>query len=101
MPNPGGYQSYCYSFEHEDDLPAIVEAIRKLRIPNIIMNVPTIRHILIDAACLGPKKSYYDIDRPLNEEELVAIQKKLKLGRWNFYAALYGPDVMRVSNIHL
>lgn len=85
MPNPGGYQSYLYTFEHENDLYQIVEAVRKLRLAMVIMNVPSIRHILLDAAVLGPKKSYKDVNRPLVEEELVQIQKKLGLGRWNFY----------------
>ncbi|KUI60993.1 Vanillyl-alcohol oxidase [Cytospora mali] len=95
MPNPGGYQSYLYTFENESDLPLIVECIRKLRLGMVIMNVPSIRHILLDAAVLGPKKSFKDVDRPLTEEELVQIQKQLGLGRWNFYGALYGPEVMR------
>ncbi|ROW11997.1 hypothetical protein VPNG_05262 [Cytospora leucostoma] len=95
MPNPGGYQPYLYTFENEDDLPLIVECIRELRLGAVIQNVPSIRHILLDAAVLGPKKSYKDVDRPLTEDELVEIQKRLGLGRWNFYGALYGPTIIR------
>ncbi|ORY57418.1 FAD-linked oxidase-like protein [Pseudomassariella vexata] len=73
MPNPGGYQPYLITFEKDDDLPKIVEIIRQLR----------------------AKKEYKDVNRPLTEEELVAIQKQLNLGRWNFYGALYGPEVIR------
>ncbi|KAK7731789.1 hypothetical protein SLS53_008610 [Cytospora paraplurivora] len=95
MPNPGGYQPYLFTFENEGDLPLIIECIRELRLGAVIQNVPSIRHILLDAAVLGPKKSYKDVDRPLTEVELVEIQKRLGLGRWNFYGALYGPKVMR------
>lgn len=95
MPNPGGYQPYLYTFDRDEDLPLIVECIRKLRLGMVIMNVPSIRHILLDAAVLGTKKAYKDVDRPLTEEELVEIQKQLGLGRWNFYGALYGPEVVR------
>jgi hypothetical protein len=34
--------------------------------------------------CGGKKKSYTDKDQPLDDEELNAISKKLKLGGWNF-----------------
>jgi len=61
----------------------------------VLQNVPTLRHILLDAAYSGNKKSYTDKDEPLNDEELDAIAKKLKLGRWNFYGAVYGPEPVR------
>lgn len=61
----------------------------------VLQNVPTIRHILLDAAVDGNKKSYSNSDAPLTEEELDAIAKKKKLGRWNFYGALYGPEPIR------
>jgi hypothetical protein len=32
MPNPGGYQAYMITFEKDDDLPAIVDVIRPLRL---------------------------------------------------------------------
>lgn len=61
----------------------------------VLQNVPTLRHILLDAAVNGNKKSYTLKDEPLNDEDLDAIAKKLKLGRWNFYGAVYGPEPVR------
>lgn len=56
----------------------------------ILQNVPTLRHILLDAAVLAPKEKYTsDPTKPLGEAELDAIARKLNLGRWNFYGALY------------
>lgn len=56
----------------------------------IIQNVPTLRHILLDAAMLGSKTDYTsDTEKPLNEAELDTVAEKLNLGRWNFYGALY------------
>ncbi|PQE13964.1 vanillyl-alcohol oxidase protein [Rutstroemia sp. NJR-2017a BBW] len=95
MPNPGGYQPYLITFPKDSDLPKIVDVIRPLRLSMVIQNVPSIRHILLDAGVMGTKKSYYDVDRPLNETELDAIASKLNLGRWNFYGALYGPKLVR------
>ncbi|KKY19054.1 putative aryl-alcohol oxidase [Diplodia seriata] len=104
MPNPGGYQPYLITFEHDADLPQIVETIRELRLAkSVLQNVPSIRHILLDAAVLGTKESYFPDakDRPLTEDELVAIQRRLGLGRWNFYGALYGPAIVRDALWHV
>lgn len=55
----------------------------------VLQNVPTLRHILLDAAVAGDKASYTDKKGPLNDQEIDAIAKKLDLGRWNFYGAVY------------
>lgn len=55
----------------------------------VLQNVPTLRHILLDAAVYGDKKSYTSSDKPLTDDELDEICKKLDLGRWNFYGAVY------------
>ncbi|CZR63770.1 related to 4-cresol dehydrogenase flavoprotein subunit [Phialocephala subalpina] len=98
MVNPGGYQPYLITFPKDSDLPKVVDIIRELRLAMVLQNVPSIRHVLLDAAVLGTKASYSDSDKPLTDEEIDAIAKKLNLGRWNFYGALYGPkpiqDVM-------
>lgn len=55
----------------------------------VLQNVPTLRHILLDAAVAGDKASYTDKKTPLNDAELDEIAQKLQLGRWNFYGAVY------------
>jgi len=91
MVNPGGYQSYLITLPQDKDLHAALEIIRPLRVGMVLQNVPTMRHILLDAAVHGDRKSYTDSDKPLNDQELDAIAAKLNLGRWNFYGAVYGP----------
>lgn len=69
----------------------------------ILQNVPTLRHILLDAAVLAPKENYTsDPKKPLGEAELDAIAQKLNLGRWNFYGALYvcSPTLRHVLTLH-
>ncbi|KAH6685763.1 hypothetical protein F5X68DRAFT_222685 [Plectosphaerella plurivora] len=95
MPDPGGYQSYLFSFQNESDLPEIVERIRALRIAGIIMNAPTIRNTLIDAAVYGPKSGYTSNKGFLSSPEVDTIAKKIGVGRWNIYGAMYGPKPMR------
>ncbi|OAP62015.1 hypothetical protein AYL99_04218 [Fonsecaea erecta] len=95
MPDPGGYQSYLFSFQNETDLPAIVEAIRVLRIGMVIQNAPTIRSTLLDAAVYAQKSQYTDSKEVLSDSEIDAIAKKIGVGRWNIYGAMYGPKPMR------
>ena len=95
MTNPGGYQSYCVTIPRDDQLHQALEIIRPLRVNMILQNVLTLRHILLDAAVMGDRKSYTNSDKPLNDEELDAIANKLNLGRWNFYGAVYGPPPIR------
>ncbi|KAJ5382474.1 hypothetical protein N7517_000385, partial [Penicillium concentricum] len=100
MPNPGGYQSYLITFPRDEDLHQAVDIIRPLRLPTssqqmILQNVPTIRHILLDAGVLGTKADYTSKTAPLDDDDLDVIAKRLNLGRWNFYGALYGPEETR------
>lgn len=66
----------------------------------ILQNVPTIRHITLDAACLASKAEYTNTEGPLGDEELNAIANKLGLGRWNFYGALYVSKPLNQSSIY-
>jgi len=95
MPDPGGYQAYMITFPRDDDLHQIMEIIRPLRIAMILQNVPSLRHVLLDAAVAGPKKNYYAGDEPIPDSELDEIAGKLGVGRWTFYGALYGPEPVR------
>ncbi|KAH7018615.1 uncharacterized protein B0I36DRAFT_277263 [Microdochium trichocladiopsis] len=95
MVNPGGYQSYMITIPKDEDLHKAVEIIRPLRVSMVLQNVPTIRHILLDAAVMGNRASYTNSDKPLTDAELDQIAAKLNLGRWNFYGALYGPEPIR------
>lgn len=53
------------------------------------------RSVLMDAAVANPRSHYLKEDRPFTERELDKICDDLKLGRWNFYGALYGPEPIR------
>lgn len=116
MVNPGGYQSYLITLPKDEDLHQAVEIIRPLRTSMVLQNVPTVRHILLDAAVMvreknsqeypqlalvnnnlqqGDRTSYTSTKEPLDDKRLDEIAKQLNLGRWNFYGALYGPEPIR------
>ncbi|KIY01585.1 uncharacterized protein Z520_03137 [Fonsecaea multimorphosa CBS 102226] len=95
MANPGGYQSYLVTIPRDEDLHQAVEIIRPLRVGMVLQNVPTLRHVLLDAAVMGDRKTYSNSTKPLTDAEIDGIARKLNLGRWNFYGALYGPPLVR------
>jgi hypothetical protein len=95
MANPGGFQAYMITLPSDKALSQALEITRPLRIGMVLQNVPTFRHILLDAAVYGPKSSYTSKTEPLNDEDLDEIAAKLDLGRWNFYGAVYGPEPVR------
>lgn len=90
-----GYEAYVFSFQHDADLPAIVEIIRELRIGMVIQNAPTIRNTLLDAAVYAPKTHYTPSSDVLKDSEIDDIAKDIGVGRWNVYGAMYGPEPMR------
>ncbi|KAI4593653.1 hypothetical protein KJ359_009137 [Pestalotiopsis sp. 9143b] len=96
MTNPGGYQSYLITIPRDTDLHQAVEIIRPLRLSMVLQNVPTLRHVLLDAAVMGTRASYTSTG-PLSDAEIDGIAEKLQLGRWNFYGALYGPEPVRAA----
>lgn len=67
----------------------------------VLQDVPTIRHILLDAAVVGSKAEYTSTNGPLDDAELDAIAKRLNLGRWNFYGALYVSQFIHRRSHHL
>jgi hypothetical protein len=52
MVNPGGYQSYLITIPKDEDLHKAIEIIRPLRTSMVLQNVPTVRHVLLDAAVM-------------------------------------------------
>ncbi|EXK30477.1 hypothetical protein FOMG_13283 [Fusarium oxysporum f. sp. melonis 26406] len=95
MVNPGGYQPYLITIPKDKDLHQAIEIIRPLRTSMVLQNVPTVRHVLLDAAVMGSRDKFTTSEKPLNDKELDEISEKLNLGRWNFYGALYGPEPIR------
>lgn len=60
MVNPGGYQSYLVTIPRDEDLHQAVEIIRPLRVAMVLQNVPTVRHVLMDAAVMVSSADVYD-----------------------------------------
>jgi hypothetical protein len=84
MPNPGGYKPFLITVPNKADLHELVERIRPLRISMVIQNAPTIRHVMLDAACVKSKSEWMkgddNPDRLLTEEDELRIADELNIG---------------------
>ncbi|KIW69779.1 hypothetical protein PV04_05637 [Phialophora macrospora] len=98
MPDPGGCETFLYTFQREDDLLLLVDIVRPLRIANILENVAQIRHATIEIAVSGKRRSeFYDGTGPIPEEVLQSHLEKTPIGRctWVYYGTQYGPERIR------
>jgi 4-cresol dehydrogenase (hydroxylating) len=95
MPAPPAYRLGEIQFRHEQDLEAIVEILRPLRLDETIRNNAVIEGGLRRAAGLGPRSQWYQGTGPMPESAIDAMLRKLDVGRWNLHFALYGtPEVI-------
>ncbi|KAI0430324.1 hypothetical protein F5Y09DRAFT_307832 [Xylaria sp. FL1042] len=98
MPNPGGYESFVYTFPKEEDLTQMIEIIRPLRISNILDNVAQLRHVIQSIAVLGkPRSTYYTGDGAIPIDIIHDVASKTPLGdhTWIYYGMSYGPPHIR------
>src|SRR5579859_5972464 len=92
MPEPEGAQVFLFTFPREEDLEALVDIIRPLRIQQVIANFPHLRHVLQEAAVVyGTKATYYDGEGTIPDHMIDEISSKLWMGkcRWLYYGCVY------------
>jgi len=91
MPEPPGYRPYMISFEREEDIEAVVEVLRPLKVNSVIQNAATIRSLVLVASINATKSHYHKGPGPLPDSAARKIMADQDIGMWNFYGALYGP----------
>ncbi|TPX13388.1 uncharacterized protein E0L32_006118 [Thyridium curvatum] len=107
MPNPGGYESFVhkmYTFPNEEDLEALIEIIRPLRISNILENVAQLRHVTQTVAVSGrPRTDFYTGDGPIPQDVIRREAAKTPTGdcAWVYYGMSYGPPNIRQHKLAL
>ncbi|KAI0410225.1 hypothetical protein F5X98DRAFT_360016 [Xylaria grammica] len=98
MPDPGGYESFIYTFPKEEDLTQLIEIIRPLRISNILENAAQLRHVIQSIAVLGhPRNTYYRGESAIPIDIIHEAVSKTALGdhTWVYYGMSYGPPHIR------
>ena len=94
MPEPPGFRPFMVTFPREEDLEPLVDALRSLKINMVIPNAAVMISLLFEGAIKATKKQYYAGKGPLPDSAARKLMADQRIGMWNFYAALYGPDVI-------
>lgn len=98
MPNPGGFESFMYTFTDESSLAPLIDIIRPLRIANILENVAQLRHGLQTLSVKGlPRSTYYTGSGPIPPSTISEHLRKTATGdcAWVYYGMSYGPAHIR------
>jgi len=94
MPRPEYFQAFFFTAEQHEDLAAIVEALRPLRLDGTLRSAV---HIGNDYKVLSGLRQYpweeTGGQTPLAPEMLAPFRKKLNFGAWSASGALYGTRI--------
>jgi 4-cresol dehydrogenase (hydroxylating) len=90
MPEPPAYKPFMVTYQKEDDLHALMEILRPLKLNMVIPNGVVVAHLLYDAAVQTRKADIYQGKGPTPDSVLKKLGQDLDLGIWNAYGALYG-----------
>jgi len=91
MPAPEYFQAYYFKCEREEDLEAVIDALRPLRMNGTIRSASHIANDYKVIAALGqyPWERTHGVT-PLSRETACDLRRELKIGAWNGSGALYG-----------
>jgi 4-cresol dehydrogenase (hydroxylating) flavoprotein subunit len=80
----------------DDDLAPLVDTLRRLRLDGTVDGVPCILNTLLIASTIAPRSEWYDGDpsRPVPDEVIDDIARRIDVGRWHLRLALYGDQVV-------
>ncbi|RKP55723.1 FAD-binding oxidoreductase [Pararobbsia silviterrae] len=92
MPRPDGYRLGHFRFRHDDDLAAIVDTLRPLKLDDTIQSHVAIDHAVRWGAGIAPRRRWYDGPGPMPDTAIDAMVRALGIGRWNLRFGLYGPE---------
>jgi 4-cresol dehydrogenase (hydroxylating) len=91
MPQPDVFETFFYRCDDPDGLPALVDAIRPLRMQELLRSA---MHIANDYKVLGGLRQYPWEETggvtPLTPELMANFRKLMTFGYWNISGGLYG-----------
>jgi 4-cresol dehydrogenase (hydroxylating) len=94
MPAPAGYRPYLVTLAAEDDLGALVEALRPLGLDGRLAGRPTLMSLARAAAYGVTRAECQPGSGPLRADTETRLIAEHALGHWNLYGALYGAEAV-------
>lgn len=90
MPRPPVYKPFMVRHDEMADVPRIIEAMRPLRVSNLVANCNLMMSAAYQLAMFKRRNEIVPDGQPLDEASLKKAAKENGLGMWNTYFALYG-----------
>ena len=98
MPAPPVYKPFVIRHKKMEDVARIVEAMRPMRIANIVPNVVLMMGAAYQLAMFKRRGEVWDGAGPITDEAVAKAAHDNNLGMWNTYIALYGTEGMIAEN---
>ena len=92
MPKPPVYKPFMVRHADMQDVPKIIEAMRPLRVSNLVANCNLMMSASYQLAMFKRRNEIVPDDAPLDEASLKKAASANGLGMWNTYFALYGTE---------
>lgn len=92
MPTPETYFSGVIRVEEDEQLDAMVDALRPLMLDGTIPNIPSGFMGSSAMTYIGQRKDFWDGDGPIPEEVLAGVREQTGVGYWMCRFALYGRE---------
>ena len=92
MPKPPAYKPFMIRHPNMEDVPAIIEAMRPLRVSNLIANCNLMMSASYQLSMFNRRDSIVPDGAPLDDASVKRAAQANGLGMWNTYFALYGTD---------
>jgi 4-cresol dehydrogenase (hydroxylating) len=92
MPTPETFMAVDISVPEFDDLEALIDCLRPLRLDGTVQSPAMIGEALGAAAHMGPRSPWYDGDGVAPESVVQKVMSEFGIGRWTLFFGLYGPE---------
>jgi 4-cresol dehydrogenase (hydroxylating) flavoprotein subunit len=94
MPMPETVMPVWVKASREEDLVALVDTLRRLRLDRTILGVPGIYNTLVLASAVSRRSDWYDGEGPIPDAVIDRVAAEMGVGRWTLRAGLYGDEAM-------
>ncbi len=91
VPRPEAIQGFAFKVPHEQDIGAVVDAIRELRLAGVVRSTV---HMANDLRVVSSRRRYpWELtggQTPLPEDVRTQLRREAGIGAWNIMGGLYG-----------
>ena len=94
MPMPETFAPIWLTAWKEEDLIAIIDTVRRLRLDRTLEGIPRLYNTIVFASLMAERSRWYDGDGPTPDPVIDDIARELGIGRWAMSMALWDDEVI-------